>query len=199
LGGAILAVVAGIYVIGRGSGNVDAGLCEPSLSAAAALRGLNIGPVAAFVPQEKPVSLAGLAFDDAAGSRRSLAQWQGRTVLLNLWATWCAPCREEMPSLLALQAGLGGDQFEVVPVSIDLGGPEKPQNFYAENNLAGLGFFHDGKLGVFNELKRQGLAFGMPVSLLIDRNGCVLGSLNGPADWASSEAKALISKSFTAK
>jgi thiol-disulfide isomerase/thioredoxin len=192
---AALAALAGaVYVIGRGSGNLAAGACSSSVELASTLDGLNTGAVAAFVPQKTPVSVAQLGFDDDDGKRRTLSDWAQKIVLLNLWATWCVPCREEMPHLQALQKEMGGDGFEVVPVSVDLGTADKPKAFYAENRLDGLGFFHDGTLGIFNALKKESLAFGMPVTLLVDREGCVLGSLNGPADWASPEAKALVAR-----
>jgi thiol-disulfide isomerase/thioredoxin len=194
---AILVVAGGIYVIGPWSGNAGpetAGNCDGALERAARLDGVNIGEVAAFTPAQKPVNVSALSFDDANGGRKSIADWNGRFVLLNVWATWCAPCREEMPSLQALQQEKGGENFEVVPVSIDLGTAEKPKKFYADNNLSGLGFFHDGTMGVFNALKKESLAFGMPATMLIDRQGCVLGSLNGPANWASADAKTLVER-----
>ncbi len=194
---AILVVAGGIYVIGPWSGNAGretAGSCNGVLDRAARLNGVNTGAVAAFTPVEKQVDASALSFDDANGGRKSIGDWKGRFVLLNLWATWCVPCREEMPSLQALQQEKGSEAFEVVPVSIDLGTAEKPKKFYADNNLSGLGFFHDGTMGVFNALKKESLAFGMPATLLIDRQGCVLGSLNGPADWASADAKALVER-----
>lgn len=192
---AIIALAGGVYVIARGSGNVAAAAgCEAALEQAALLNGANTGAVAAFTIVDRPVDVGALAFTDASGAGKSLADWKGRVVLLNLWATWCAPCREEMPSLQALQQQSGGPDFEVVPVSVDLGTDEKPKKFYADNNLSGLGFFHDGTMGVFNALKKESLAFGMPATLLIDRNSCVMGVLNGPADWASPEALALVER-----
>ncbi len=192
---AIIALAGGVYVIARGSGNVAAAAgCEAALEQAALLNGANTGAVAAFTIADRPVDVGALAFADASGAGKSLADWKGRVVLLNLWATWCAPCREEMPSLQALQQQSGGPDFEVVPVSVDLGTDEKPKKFYADNNLSGLGFFHDGTMGVFNALKKESLAFGMPATLLIDRNSCVMGVLNGPADWASPEALALVER-----
>ena len=102
------------------------------------------------------------------------------------------PCREEMPALDRLQAGLGGETFQVLPVSIDRGGPQKPLAFYEEIGVSHLPFHQDDTMGIFNDLKKKSLAFGLPVSLLIDKDGCILGNLNGPADWAGSDAKRLI-------
>ena len=192
----LLVVAGGVYVILEGSGNVAGNACAASVARAAALNGANTGSVAAFVPLDKPVDAGSLSFEAGDGSHKTLSDWKGRVVLLNLWATWCAPCREEMPALQALQKELGGIDFEVVPVSVDLGSADKPKKFYAENDLLALGFFHDGSMGVFNVLKKQSLAFGMPTTLLIDRSGCVLGSLSGPADWASQEAKALVKRAI---
>ena len=92
----------------------------------------------------------------------------GKTVLLNLWATWCAPCRDEMPALDALQKEMGGDDFEVVAVNVDTGDDTKPRKFLAETGVAALAYYRDNTLGLFNELKQRGLALGLPVTLLID-------------------------------
>lgn len=188
---AALALVAGIYGIGNRYGNAGGG-CEATVSASEKLRGFATGDMAAFRMAEKPFSVNGLAFNDAAGAARSLGEWKGRTVLLNLWATWCAPCRAEMPALEALQKAKGGADFEVVAVSVDLGDDTKPKRFYEEVGLKDLAFHHDGKMAVFNELKKNSLAFGLPVSLLIDRKGCVLGVLNAPAEWAGEDARRLV-------
>jgi thiol-disulfide isomerase/thioredoxin len=196
---AVIALAGGVYVIGRGSGNVaTAGGCEAVPADAARLDGANTGAVAAFTLADRPVDVGALSFVDASGAKKSLSDWKGKVVLLNLWATWCVPCREEMPALQALQQQAGGPDFEVVPVSVDLGTADKPKKFYADHDLSGLGFFHDGTMGVFNALKKESLAFGMPATLLIDRNGCVLGSLNGPADWAGAEARALVDRALAA-
>ncbi len=194
----IIAIAAGIYGIGKGSGNV-ATACTSSPEIAKQMAGLNTGAVAAFSFTERLEDISAVSFDDLQGKRRTLSEWKDRVVLLNLWATWCAPCREEMPALKALQEGLGGKDFEVVPVSIDIGTAQKPKNFYVENDLSALPFFHDGKMAPFNDLKKRSLAFGMPTTLLVGRDGCVIGALNGPADWASDEAKALVGKAIGAK
>ncbi|MEP1207219.1 MAG: redoxin domain-containing protein [Rhizobiaceae bacterium] len=202
-----LAVGAGLYAfsgqIGNGSGGGDGGkgplasaACTVDESLRTKLDAEAKGHLAAFKALDRPVSVATLAFNDEAGQKRSLADWNGKTVLFNLWATWCAPCRAEMPALDALQKDLGGDNFEVVPVSVDLGTPEKPKKFYQDIGMKNAGFFHDGDLETLNVLKKAGLAFGLPATLLVNNKGCVLGTLNGPAEWASDEAKSLVSVAF---
>ena len=97
-----------------------------------------------------------------------------------------------MPALDQLQADLGGDQFEVVLVSVDLGADDKPKKFYKDVGMQHASFYHDADLSTLNILKKEGLAFGLPATLLVDGSGCVLGALNGPAEWASDDAKKLI-------
>lgn len=180
----------GKYWLGTSASALDQCAIEPEI--AEKLEDGATGQMAAFTVAEKPAHVGELAFADGDGKRRTMADWTGRTVLLNLWATWCAPCRAEMPALEALNRELGGDTFEVVPVSVDLGDDSKPKAFYEEIGLKDLGFFHDADFAVLNDLKSQGLAYGLPTTLLIDRRGCVLGFLNGPAAWESDDAKALV-------
>jgi len=181
-----------VYVIAGGSGNVEAGRCAASAARAAAVAPFAVGDVAAMSVRDTPAEIGDLVFTDGDGKPRNISEWRGRTVLLNLWATWCAPCREEMPALDALEREMGGDEFAVVAVSVDLGDDAKPKAFYAETGIASMPFFHDGKMGVFNALKKRGLAIGMPTTLLVDAQGCILGVMSGPAAWASPDAKALI-------
>jgi thiol-disulfide isomerase/thioredoxin len=191
-----LAAVAAIYGIGGSSGNAQAAQCEGSAARAAALDGVNVGQVAAMIPKADPEYIGDLAFKGRDGENQTLADWTGRTVLVNLWATWCVPCREEMPALQALQQAMGSDEFEVAAISIDMGDPAKPLQFYAEHKLDSLGFHHDGTMGVFNAAKKRGLAFGLPATMLVDTQGCVIGAMNGPADWASDDAKALVRRAL---
>lgn len=181
-----------IYVIDGGAGNVETAQCVDAKARTAAIRPHATGEVAAMRIVDDPAPVGPLAFRDAAGQAKSLSDWEGRTVLLNLWATWCAPCRKEMPALDALEKAMGGESFGVVPVSVDLGEADKPRAFYAETGIEALPFFHDGSMEVFNSLKKKGLALGMPTTLLIDPKGCLLGVMNGPAEWASDDAKALV-------
>jgi thiol-disulfide isomerase/thioredoxin len=114
-------------------------------------------------------------------------------VLLNLWATWCVPCRKEMPALDALQAKLGGPDFEVVAVNIDTRNLDKPKSFLQEVGVAHLTYYSDANAKVFQDLKAVGKAMGMPTTLLIDPNGCEIASLAGPAEWASDDSLRLVS------
>jgi thiol-disulfide isomerase/thioredoxin len=113
-------------------------------------------------------------------------------VLLNLWATWCVPCRKEMPALAALQQKLGGPGFEVVAVNIDTRNLDKPKAWLKEAGVTGLTYYADASARVFQELKSIGKAVGMPTSLLIDANGCEIAYLAGPAEWASDDALKLV-------
>ncbi|MFZ1815066.1 MAG: TlpA disulfide reductase family protein [Rhizobiaceae bacterium] len=167
--------------------------CPGAAETVKRLEGLNTGDVAAFQLASEPEPIGELVFADENARPGSIRDQAGKSVLLNLWATWCAPCREEMPALDRLQASLGGPDFQVVPVSIDLRDDAKPKAFYAETGLEHLPFYHDGSLTVFNTLKKRGLAFGMPSTLLLDPQGCVLGWMNGPADWSGQDAMSLIS------
>ncbi len=113
-------------------------------------------------------------------------------MLVNLWATWCVPCRKEMPALESLQTKLGGPNFEVVAINIDTRDPEKPKNFLKEANLTRLDYFSDQKAKVFQDLKSIGRALGMPTSVLVDGQGCEIATIAGPAEWDSDDAIKLI-------
>ena len=190
----ILAVLAGIYGIGRLRSNPGAATgCESALATAARIAPLAHGEVAAFAVAHAPFRVPDLAFKDADGRARTLADWRGRTVLLNLWATWCVPCRKEMPALDALDARLGGDNFTVVAVNIDTRDAQKPLAFLHDTGVKHLAYYSDQSAKVFLDLKLAGKAFGMPTTLLIDRSGCEIGEMAGPAEWASEDAVKLIS------
>jgi len=166
--------------------------CAPAVAVASKIAPLAHGEVAAVTMASTPLRLPDLAFEDAAGQPRKLSEWRGKTVLLNLWATWCVPCRKEMPALDELQAKLGGKDFEVVAVNIDTRDPDKPKNFLKETNLTRLTYFSDQKAKVFQDLKNAGRAVGMPTSVLVDAQGCEIGTIAGPAEWASEDAIKLI-------
>jgi thiol-disulfide isomerase/thioredoxin len=166
--------------------------CRPAVDLARRIAPLARGEVAALTMAATPLRLPDLAFSDADGKPRKLSDWRGRTVLVNLWATWCVPCRKEMPALDRLQTRLGGPDFEVVAVNIDTRDPEKPRNFLKEADLTRLSYFSDPKAKVFQDLKAIGRALGMPTSVLVDAKGCEIATIAGPADWASDDAIKLI-------
>jgi thiol-disulfide isomerase/thioredoxin len=181
--------LAGIYGMGTVLRNAAVPeVCRPAAQLAQKLQPLARGEVAALAPAKSPIPLTGLAFRDAAGKERTLAEWKDRTVLLNLWATWCVPCKKEMPALDELQKKLGGPDFEVVAVNIDTRNPEKAKAWLGEAGIAALTYYADNNAKIFQELKEKGRAFGMPTTLLIDKNGCEVATLAGPAEWASGDA-----------
>src|SRR4030088_1165958 len=184
---------AGVFGIGglKRQGGGDAA-CRGAVDLAQKLAPLAHGEVAALTMATVPLRLPDLAFEDADGKPKKLSEWRGRTVLVNLWATWCVPCRKEMPALEALQQKLGGPDFEVVAVNIDTRDPEKPKNFLKEANLTRLGYFSDQKAKVFQDLKAIGRALGMPTSVLVAGQGCEIATIGGPAEWDSDDALKLI-------
>lgn len=192
----IVAGAAAVYIKEAGYGNGDAETasaeCAATKDVATRISPLLKGQVAAMVAASEPRRLSTVAFKDADGKPMTLDSFAGKTVLFNLWATWCVPCREEMPALNALQKEMGGERFQVVPVNIDTGDNEKPKTFLSETGVDALQLYRDNTIEVFNSLKKQGLAFGLPVTLLIDGKGCLISAMNGPAAWDSEEAKALI-------
>jgi thiol-disulfide isomerase/thioredoxin len=185
--------LAGVYGIGRLTGNAGADpACKASVETAQRIAPLARGEVAAVAVASAPKTLPALAFKDASGAEKSLADWRGRTVLLNLWATWCVPCRKEMPALDALQAKLGGADFEVVSINIDTRDTDKPRAWLKDVGINTLAYYTDHSAKVFQDLKAIGKAFGMPTTLIVDRNGCELATLAGPAEWASGDALKLV-------
>ncbi len=184
--------LAAVYGIAAMQGNAADPVCRASADLARKLIPLARGEVAAVGIAAAPKPLPELSFMDASGKPLTLADFKGRTVLLNLWATWCVPCRKEMPALDALQAKLGSDDFQVVAVNVDTRNLDKPKAWLQEVGVSRLGYYADPSMKIFQDLKAVGKAFGMPTTLLIDRNGCELGTLAGPAEWASDDAINLI-------
>jgi thiol-disulfide isomerase/thioredoxin len=146
------------------------------------------GPMAGVIVHSERKDIPAFTFADAAGQELDLSKWKGRVVVLNLWATWCAPCRKEMPDLAKLQTTLGGADFEVVALSLDRKGLEASKAFLQEIGAT--------KLATYIEPEAKSLAalqaLGLPATILIDRNGKEAGRLLGPADWASTEAQEMV-------
>ncbi|MGI9433986.1 MAG: TlpA family protein disulfide reductase [Geminicoccaceae bacterium] len=129
-----------------------------------------------------------VTFVDRDGNERSLADFQGRIVVLNLWATWCAPCRKEMPSLDRLQADRGGDDLEVIALAVDRSSIDKITAFYEELSVASLTIYHDPSAKAARALRAPGL----PTTLVIDREGHEIGRVLGDAEWDGDDVLALL-------
>ena len=153
------------------------------------------GEMTTFVPRKTRDVVADLKFADKTGTERSITEWRGRVVLLNLWATWCAPCRKEMPSLNRLQTRIGGDDFEVVAVSIDRKGLKASGAFLEETGATDLALYVDKSGKIARDIK----SFGLPATVLIGRDGEEIGRLIGPAEWDSEDAVALIEAAIEGK
>jgi thiol-disulfide isomerase/thioredoxin len=141
-----------------------------------------------FAVHDSPKPLPEIQFENDQGEGMSLADFRGKVVLLNFWATWCAPCRREMPTLDRLQAELGGPDFQVVALSLDRKGLPIVQEFYKELGLETLPIYVDES----GKAQRALSVLGLPTTLLLDRDGNEIGRLLGPAEWDSSEMVSFI-------
>ena len=199
----VLAGFAGVYATLRMADNADRGAIpgtlapigqalasEPKVEVLPTGPGANplsSGQMAAFVFKKAPEDLPEIGFVDATGKPMTAKDWQGRVVLLNLWATWCGPCRKEMPALDRLQGALGSEKFEVVALSVDRGGIEASRKFLDQTKVEKLKLYVDPTAKASNALK----AIGLPTTLLL-KDGREIGRLVGPAEWDSQDAKRLI-------
>jgi len=187
-----VAAFAAVYVIAGRSDNEGGIVSTPPAGEQAApasgSKKLSTGAMTTFVFKEPPAPLPEFQFVNADGKPVSLKDWHGKVVLLNLWATWCAPCRGEMPALDRLQADLGSDKFEVVAIAVDKSGLEGARKFLDETKAGKLKLYADPTARIGNELK----VIGMPTSILIDGEGHEIGRLIGPAEWDGADAKRLI-------
>ena len=146
------------------------------------------GKLAAFFIYKTPKPLPEFTYVDEQGKEHSLKELRGKVVLLNLWATWCGPCRHEMPWLDTLKDKFKDQPFEMLTISIDRGGLKKPRRFFNKINVKHLTLYGDPSGRLAPKLR----AFGMPTTLLIDRDGRELGRIAGPAEWASADAYGFI-------
>lgn len=144
----------------------------------------------AFAFHYEPTPVPDLQFVDGDGRPMTLEALEGKTTLLNVWATWCVPCREEMPALERLQAKFGGPEFQVVPLSVDREGLPKVEVFYEELDLKELGIWNDPTASAAYVLG----AVGPPTTLLLDAKGRELGRLIGPAEWDSHDMAAVLQR-----
>ena len=197
----IIASVAGLFSLtGAGwlylqsANKADEGTsCAAAEATAKLIAPFAEGDLAAFTPHvDNSRQVANVAFNDVNGEPSNLEAFRGKITLINLWATWCVPCRVEMPEFDALQASYGGDSFTVLPISLDAGSTDKPKAFYEEIGLKSLPFYHDGTMRSMTDLRAQGLTSGLPTTILVDETGCSIGHIVGPAHWAGPVARRLI-------
>lgn len=187
----ILIIAAGLYWFNGQTGKVESPVPQaetPAGAPAADLKALAVGPLAGLLVHEPRKDIAAFTFKDGGGKDITLAAYKGRVVLLNLWATWCAPCRKEMPDLAKLQKELGGPGFEVVALSLDRKGAEASAAFLKETGADNLALYTDVESKALAAVN----ALGLPATLIVDKDGKEAARLLGPAPWASDEAKAII-------
>lgn len=188
---AALAGAIGIYWFesdGRKGGDIFAPVTQQNVANSGFSKALAKGPMAAFLVHGTRKAVPVFTFTNDKGETLDLGQWKGKVVLLNLWATWCAPCRKEMPDIAALQRDLGGAEFDVVALSVDRKGLEASSAFLKEIGAESLKLYIDPEARSLAALQ----ALGLPATILIDRKGMEAGRLLGPAPWNSAEAKALV-------
>jgi len=189
---AALAAFAAVYVmVGRPDNEGDSSAPPQAEEHGARGNPLLTGAMTTFVPKKPAAALPDIHFLNDKGEDVSLASFAGKVVLLNLWATWCAPCREEMPALAKLEKELGSDKFQVVALAVDKSGLDGARKFFKDNKIDGLAPYADPTARVGTKLK----VIGMPTTILMNGEGREIGRLIGPAAWDSAEAKRLI-KSF---
>ena len=188
-------VLAFIYVM-RGWHHNEAATaqsCPVARALALRLAPLVHGEVAALAIDNNPQPMPSLSFTDKDGRAVTLASFHGHNVLLNLWATWCIPCRLEMPSLDRLQGARGNGDFSVVAVNIDTARLDRPKAFLKEIGVKNLSFYADNTANIFSTLKQEGKVLGLPTTILVAKDGCDIGTMAGPAKWDSPDALSLIS------
>ncbi len=166
--------------------------CRASQAVAERLKPLARGEVAAVGVSQAPKPPPGISFAGPDGQAMSLASFKGKTILVNLWATWCVPCREEMPALDRLQAELGGPDFQVVAINVDTRNREKPKAWLQENGIRNLAYHADPEGKLLQVLQKSGHVVGLPTTFVVDALGCEVALLKGPAEWASTDAVAFM-------
>jgi thiol-disulfide isomerase/thioredoxin len=187
----LIAVLIGVGLIGFSQiFNAEQDSFSASISNDGNGKSLSMMPL-----NETPRSIRPVSFMNAEGSNLDLSHWRGKFVLLNIWATWCAPCREEMPTLDSLQQQLGGPDFEVVALSIDRAGVGVIEKFFKEIDIKHLGIYVDQTMKASTDLG----AYGIPTTLLISPEGLEIGRLPGPATWDSPEMIAFLRALITQK
>ncbi len=168
--------------------------CAPQVVKGQKIDAAAVGLLAALTGTGEGRGYADMAFRDDAGAPKTIADFAGKKLLVNFWASWCVPCRAEMPALDKLATEYNSDRFMVLPINLDIGagGLEKAKKFLADEQLRDLPLYADSTFSAFERLKTQAVAIGLPATLLLDEKGCELAVLQGPAEWDSPEGKAVI-------
>lgn len=166
--------------------------CAVSRTLSDRLKPLVHGDVAALALSTDPQPMPELVFAGPDGKPLKLSDFRGRNVLLNLWASWCVPCRREMPALDRLEGKEGGSDFQVVAIDVDTARLDRPKAFLKEIGVKNLLFYADSKADVFETLKQNGKVLGLPTTILIGKDGCAIGTMAGPAEWDSADGLALV-------
>jgi thiol-disulfide isomerase/thioredoxin len=189
---AVVALAIALYV--GNSGVSLASDCPVQAEAAAGIDSVAVGELAALNGTGEGRGYADLAFTDPAGAPMTVADLAGKKLLINFWASWCVPCREEMPALDAIASKYNSEDFVVLPINLDMGegGQEKAQKFLDEGQFANLPLYADSSFAAFERLKREAVAIGLPATLLVDAEGCELAVLQGPAEWDSPDGHNVI-------
>ena len=192
--GALALVAAGAVLYGTvaPAGKAASDCPADSAKLAARLAPLAKGELAALQVSSEPRRAVQIAFQRDDGGKLTVADFKGRAVLLNLWATWCIPCRVEMPALDRLQAAKGGPGFEVVAVNVDTAKLERRATFLDSVGVKALTRYADPSGDSFETLHKDGKALGLPVTLVIDKDGCEIAAVEGGVKWDSAEAQALV-------
>jgi len=168
--------------------------CAPMPDAAASIDKAAVGELAALQPTGKGRGYADLPFEDASGKPMTLKDFAGKTLLVNFWASWCIPCRAEMPALDTLAKTLDGPDFMVLPINLDVGdgGVDKAKAFLKQAGVQNLPLYADPSLKTLDRLKQNAVALGLPATLLLDRKACQVAVLQGPAKWDSPDGQNVV-------
>jgi thiol-disulfide isomerase/thioredoxin len=191
LASAAVALVATLVI---GNLSPQAGECAVQPVAAKAIDAAATGELAALNGTGTGRGYATMSFEDASGAKKTIADFAGRKLLVNFWASWCVPCRAEMPALDRLAAKYNSDFFTVLPVNLDIGAGavDKAKAFLAEGGFQNLPLYADPTFNAFEMLKQKAVAAGLPATLLLDEKGCELGVLQGPAEWDTPDGDKVI-------